>query len=329
MKAMADFVTADNTRTPERSAPSASAVDPLLVAVEAGEAAPDDAEPRVGVALGGGSARGYAHIGALKTLESHNVVPAVVVGTSFGAVVGALYATGRCLEELTAEADALRRRDVFPHVADFGLHRGALFAGARLEAYFDRLLEGRDFSDLVRDFAVVATDVDSGERVLIDSGPLAPALRASSSMPGIFAPVEIGGRRLIDGGIGTPVPLDTLDGFDVDLAIGIGAGMEDVDSGWLRRARAFLVTPLGRRVYEALRSGAGATPLTQLGRALSLTADSWLAEGRRGAGLEVHTRPPIDWFNFHRASEAIHAGQAALEAFMPQIHAAMAQLEPS
>ena len=146
---------------------------------------------RIGVALGGGSARGYAHIGALAVLEKNKLKPDVIAGTSFGAVVGALYATGRSIKDLTEEASKMRRRDVFPHVADFGLHKAALFSGDRLESYFDRLLEGRHFSDLKTELAIVTTDVDTGERVMIQDGALAPALRASASLPGIFAPVEI------------------------------------------------------------------------------------------------------------------------------------------
>src|SRR5690606_2570752 len=132
---------------------------------------------RIGVALGGGSARGYAHIGALASLERHGYAPELLVGTSFGAVVGALYATGRGIDELCEQARQMRRRDVFPHVADFGLHRAALFRGRKLESYFDRLLEGRHFGDLARELVVVTTDIDTGEQVLLREGPLAVALR--------------------------------------------------------------------------------------------------------------------------------------------------------
>ncbi len=159
-----------------------------------------NSKPSIGVALGGGSARGYAHIGALATLERHGLAPDVVVGTSFGAVIGALYALRRTPEEMEEQAARLRRRDVLPHVVDFGLHRGGLFAGERLEAYFDRLVEGRTFDDLSRTLLVTATDADTGERVLLREGSLARALRASASLPGVFAPVEIEGRRLMDGG---------------------------------------------------------------------------------------------------------------------------------
>ena len=303
---------------------------------------------RIGVALGGGSARGYAHIGALACLERNGHAPDVIVGTSFGAVVGALYATGRSIEELRQQANNMRRRDVFPYVADFGLHRAALFRGARLQEYFARLLEGRHFADLNRDLVVVTTDIDSGERVLLDSGPLDVALRASASLPGIFAPVEVDGRRLIDGGIGSPVPLDTLLGLDVDLAIGIGAGIEARDSQSIRAARRFVGNPTVRRVHRQVLSAAPRGAVGRLGRAIAIAAQNWLEDesleaqstaaasytgmmeppasdsARRCDSLEVHTRPPIHWLNFHRAGEAISAGDAALNAIMPRVKNAVA-----
>ncbi len=292
--------------------------------------------PRLGVALGGGSARGYAHFGALASLERNGLVPDIIAGTSFGAVVGALYATGRPLPELVLQAEAMRRRDVFPYVADFGLHRAALFGGKRLEAYFDRLLEGREFSDLSRRLVVVTTDIDTGERVLLADGPLAQALRASTAIPGVFAPAVVEGRRLIDGGIGSPVPLSTLNEFDVDVAIGIGAGMEAADSSAIRLARKVLNSNGAKR----WQSRAAATPpkgaVGRLGRALAFAAGGWAEAGKEpedGAmdeegccRFEVHTRPPIHWLNFHRAGEAIRAGDAALSRLMPSLQLAMAHV---
>ncbi len=279
---------------------------------------------RIGVALGGGSARGYAHIGALASLERHGFAPDIVVGTSFGAVIGALYASGRSPDTMHREAAAMRRRDVFPHIADFGLHKGALFDGRRLEAYFDAMVEGRTFEDLVRPLVVVATDADTGERVLLSRGRLAPALRASASIPGLFAPVVIDGRRLMDGGIGSPVPLDTLHDYDVDLALGIGAGMEAEDSRAIRAARRFLGTQVGRRLHRSLGQGEGRNVAARLGRALAYAADGWLRDGPDDAALHVHTRPPIHWLNFHRAEAAIRAGDEALNRFIPRIRQAMA-----
>lgn len=314
-------------------------------------------KPRLGVALGGGSARGYAHFGALASLERNGFVPDVIAGTSFGAVVGALYATGRDLAELMADADAMRRRDVFPYIADFGLHRAALFDGHRLESYFDRLLEGRHFSDLEHRLLVVTTDIDSGEQVLLSDGPLAVALRASTSIPGIFAPAFLDGRRLIDGGIGTPVPLDSLADLDLDVAIGIGAGMEARDSHAIRFARRLLSSSTGKRMQRAAATRRPRNAFGRLGRALAFAAEGWAAAGgdelvtpehSDGSGLpfgandqepnapvvaaiagikrslEVHTRPPISWLNFHRAAEAMRAGDEALDQLMPRLRLALA-----
>ncbi|HEX7021685.1 MAG TPA: patatin-like phospholipase family protein [Trueperaceae bacterium] len=281
-------------------------------------------KPSIGVALGGGSARGYAHIGALRCLERNGLAPDVVVGTSFGALIGALYAAGLGIPELTRRATDVRRRDLLRQVPDFGLHKAALFRGDRLENYFDELVEGRNFADLACRFVVVATDVDSGERVLLNDGSLARALRASASMPGIFAPVEYQGRRLVDGGLGSPVPLDTLEEQDVDIAIGIGVGLESQDSAAIRLALRCLDTPWGARMYARMRDHEGSHPLRVLGRALAYSASAWRPEEiSAGEALHVKARPPIGWLNFHKADQAIEAGEAALEAFLPTLREAL------
>lgn len=288
------------------------------------------------MALGGGSARGYAHLGALAALEGAGFAPDVIVGTSFGAVIGALYATGRELEALIAQAGATRRRDVLPYIADFGLHRAALFSGEKLEEYFDRLLEGRTFADLKRKLVVVTTDIDAGEEVLVEEGSLARALRASASIPGLFAPATIGGRRLVDGGIGSPVPISTLASLRVDVAIGIGAGMEATDSSAIRFARRILSSEGGRRFQLRVKGAPPRGALGRLGRALALAAEGWMeprgtphevqagAEASPGCRqLEVHLKPGISWLNFHRAREAIAAGEEAFSHLMPSVQLAL------
>ncbi len=283
---------------------------------------------RLGVALGGGSARGYAHIGALASLERHHLAPEVIVGVSFGALVGALYASGKPLGEMTAYANQLRRRDVWPQLADFGLHKAALFRGEKLETYFERLTEGRSFEDLGLELVVVATDVDTGEPVLLRHGPLSKALRASTSLPGLFAPYDYQGRRLVDGGLGSPVPLEALQGLEVDLAIGIGASIESGDSLVIQLTQRVMNTTWGQHFCQRLRDLPGSHALRLLGRALAHTAGAWQArEYAPASALQVQTRPPIRWFNFHQADLAIHAGEEALERFIPTIEAAVKKLQ--
>jgi NTE family protein len=315
------------------------ALDPTTAALAAVAAAvervPSGApRPRVGVALGGGSARGYAHIGVLAALERRGLAPDVVVGASFGAVIGALYAFGHAPAQLRADAERLRRRDVLPHIVDLGLTHGALFAGDRLEAYFRRLVGDARIEDLPRTLAVVTTDVDSGERVVLRRGPLATALRASASLPGLFAPVAWEGRRLIDGGIGAPVPLTTLDAFGVDVALGVGAGVEARDSRPLRAARAAVRTGAGRWLRRSLAGGGRRGDIgavATLGCALALTLDAWgtapdaLPGGDDGA-VHVQTRPPIHWLRFDRAAIAIAAGDDAMETAWPGVGRRLAHL---
>lgn len=281
---------------------------------------------RIGVALGGGSARGYAHIGALACLERHGFAPDLLVGTSFGAIVGALYASGLTPKEIALTANSVRWRDL-SKVLDFGLHRAALFSGDKLESYLDELVEGRTFEDLGRPLVVVATDLATGGRVDLTTGPLARALRASASMPGVFSPVQIAGRQLVDGGIGSPIPLATLDGYELDVALGIGAGLEEADSGAIRFAQRCLTTRWGQRVHQSLRDHPGAHPIRGLGRSLAHTMTAWQTPPSLAADAHyVHTKPPISWFNFRGAEVAMTAGDAALERYIPTLRRAL-QLE--
>jgi NTE family protein len=282
-------------------------------------------QPRIGLALGGGSARGYAHVGVLQVLEQHGLVPSLIAGTSFGAVIGALYASGLTADKIARDASALRKREVFPHVLDFGLHRAALFDGNRLEAFFDRWLEGRSFSDLERQLVVVATDVDSGERVLLQEGSVARALRASTALPGIFGSVEIDGRRLVDGGLGSPVPLGTLDGFELDIRVGIGAGITVHESGGLRFVQRMVGSKLGTQLCNAVSESSSETALARLGKAVVLGANTWSVQLVPEGALHLNTKPPISWLNFARAGDAIKAGREAMFRFLPQLQHALAE----
>jgi NTE family protein len=305
---------------------------PRLLYLKVMTQAPNDStalqkRPRIGIALGGGSARGYAHIGVLATLEQHGLAPDLVVGTSFGAVIGALYASGRTVGQMRRDASVMRRRHLLPQLLDFGLHRAALFEGRKLERYLETLVDGRSFEDLDIPLVVVATDVDSGERVSLDSGPLSKALRASVAMPGVFWPVEVNGRRLVDGGIGAPIPLETLDAYDVDIRIGIGAGMTAGDSPAIQLAQRLVQTPLGKRLHKAMAESQQRHAVASLGRAVAMTVNSWNSAESSLESLQVHTRPPISWLNFNRAEAAIRAGEEAMARFMPRLRTALADIE--
>jgi NTE family protein len=181
----------------------------------------DDRAPRVALVLGGGAARGFAHVGVLSVLEDAGIPVELVVGTSVGSLVGALYADGhnaRALEHLARDLD---RGDFF----DFGL-APALFGtglarGARLERWVrDHLRAGR-VEDLAIRYAAVATDLDDGSAVVLARGDVARAVRASSAIPGVFEPVELDGRLLVDGGVVANLPVTVARQLGADVVIAV------------------------------------------------------------------------------------------------------------
>lgn|SRR5690625_225973 len=157
---------------------------------------------RVGLVLSGGGARGYAHIGVLSVLEQTDIEPDVVAGTSMGAIIGGLYAAGYSAPEIHDLASSIRSRDVI----DLSL-QGSLIKGEKLDNVLSDLLPDT-FAQLQKPFAVTTTDVETGEKVIITEGNLIRAIRASSSFPGAFPPLEINGRLLADGGIINNLPVD-------------------------------------------------------------------------------------------------------------------------
>jgi NTE family protein len=159
---------------------------------------------RVGLALSGGGARGFAHVGTLRVLERHDVPVDVIAGTSMGAVIGAFAAAGYGSDDIHAVIRSISWRDV----ADLSLQAG-IFKGDRLAALLADLLPPR-FEDLERPLAVTCTDLEHGQSVVITGGDLISAVRASASFPGAFEPVVIDGRALADGGICNNLPVDVL-----------------------------------------------------------------------------------------------------------------------
>ena len=159
--------------------------------------------PGVGLALSGGAARGIAHAGVLEVLAEAGIPVRAVAGTSAGAVVGALFASGLAPVEIGRLGVETRWSDLFrarlPHAG--------LVSGAGLEHFLDRVIPARTFAELRLPFAAVATDLETGRRVDIVSGPLARAVRASCSLPVILEPVSLGGRLLVDGGVSSQVPV--------------------------------------------------------------------------------------------------------------------------
>jgi len=173
--------------------------------------------PVIGLALGGGAARGFAHIGIIKTLLAHGIVPNVVVGTSIGAVVGGAYAAGH-IETLEQWARGLQPRSVLGYL-DIRLNGSGLIGGTKLAAELEAALGQSMIEDLSVKFASVATEVRTGHEIWLTHGRVVDAMRASYALPGIFAPVLIGDRWLVDGALVNPVPVSAARALGAEVVI--------------------------------------------------------------------------------------------------------------
>src|ERR1700704_2665827 len=173
--------------------------------------------PVIGLALGGGAARGLAHIGTIKTLVAHGIMPNVVVGTSIGAVVGGAYACGH-LDRLEQWARGLQPRNIFGYL-DVRLNGSGLIGGAKLAAELEATLGQSLIEDLPVKFATVATEVRTGHEIWLTHGRMIDAMQASYALPGIFSPVLVGDRWLVDGALVNPVPVSAARAFGAEIVI--------------------------------------------------------------------------------------------------------------
>jgi len=188
--------------------------------------APQPVPVKIGLALGGGAARGFAHIGVIKALEAQGIVPDIVVGTSAGAVVGALYASGLSgfeLQKIALDMDASQ-------IGDWSLPDRGVFKGEALQNFVNRVVANRPLEKLPRSFSVVATDLKSGESVLFRTGNTGMAVRASSAVPGVFQPVGINGHEYVDGGLVSPIPVRAARSLGADFVIAVDISVNPRDA---------------------------------------------------------------------------------------------------
>jgi NTE family protein len=254
----------------------------------------------VGLALGGGFARGFAHLGVLQVFEQNQIPVSHIAGTSVGSILGAAYASGAPLARIVETCRTLRFRDI----ARWRVSRLGLASNQRLENLIERVFDSRHFEDLRIPLAVVATDLSSGEPVVFTQGSLADAIRASCAFPGLFEPVEIGTRCLADGGLVAPVPTRAARDLGAATVIGISVGVQD-----------------GHR-------GAPTNIFQVVSRAVSAAQKHQLEVWERHADLVL--RPDVQslaWDDFHRAEEAIAAGATAALRALPRIEKLLWQRE--
>lgn len=254
---------------------------------------------KIGIALGGGAAKGFAHIGVIKMLEANGLTPAVVAGTSAGSVVGALYASGMDAFELQEKAVALDEAKI----RDLQLSSGGLVLGQKLEDYVNEQVQRKPLEQLAKPFVAVATRLEDGERTVFARGNTGQAVRASSSIPGVFQSVGIGKYHFVDGGITSPVPVDAARQLGADMVIAV-----DISN----KARG--KTPDGM--------------LGTLGQSIAIMGQK-LGQAEL-ARADIIVRPKVldmGSTDFSQRAQAIIEGEKAALAAMPQIRARVAQLQ--
>ncbi len=269
--------------------------------------------------LGGGGARGIAHVGVLEVLDAHGIPVRAVAGTSMGGLVGALLAAGMSTVDLVQNVKKYSRPTEVLKLVDPGFGIGGLsLKGAKLYTELERHLEGVEtFSDLSVPFAVVAVDLKSGREVVLDRGPVADAVRATVSVPGLFAPVELEGMELVDGGQLDNVPV----GVGRRLASGPVVAVDVLPS--------FAENQPGRTPVQAALQGSGLPGFFNRAahlRLVMISAMTALRLERDPPEVLIRPRLPDDvtpLIGFHRADELLAAGRLAAESALPEIQAAL------
>jgi len=280
------------------------------------------AGPRIGLALGAGAARGWAHIGALRELKAMGLVPDVVVGSSIGALVGGCFAAGR-LDELESFARSLNRRRVFG-LLDFSFSGAGLIGGDRLRLRLQESIGATRIEDLPMRFAGVATELETGHEVWLRRGSLIDAMRASYALPGVFEPVRLGRRWLIDGAVVNPVPVSVARALGAERVVALSIAVDGTGRGATRHD-GIETDPADDEAPAAARRGAG---LLRRGRSgasapglASVMADAFNITQDRLMRSRLAGDPPdvlinlkvgrIGVFDFDRAEDLIALGREA------------------
>jgi NTE family protein len=304
--------------------------------------------PVIGLALGGGAARGFAHIGIIRTLIAHGIVPNVVVGTSIGAVVGGAYAAGH-LDTLEEWARSLQPRNILGYL-DIRLNGSGLIGGAKLAAQLEAAMGTTMIEDLSTKFASVATEVRTGHEIWLTHGRIVDAMRASYALPGIFSPVMVGDRWLVDGALVNPVPVSAARAFGAEIVIAanlssdVFAHSTTIYSHGPAPEVAVVSTPeildptppkrgFGKffspeRTLKREFFGGGGRPgiSTVMVDAFNIMQDRITRARLAGDPPDLLISPrvgQIGWFDFHRAEDLIAHGVRAAERAIESIQEAI------
>jgi NTE family protein len=327
-----------------------SALDVVTDSTKANAVAAKHNGPLIGLVLGSGGARGFAHIGIIRTLVAHGIVPDIVVGTSIGALVGGCYANSQ-IDGLETWARALTMRRVIGFL-DVKFGGAGLISGARLAARLADAFGTTSIEELPIRFAAIATEVGTGHEVWLARGSLALALRASYALPGIFPPVSVGGRWLVDGALVNPVPVSVARAFGARIVIAVNLNADRFDRGATIAShgsdpedeKSEPPPAKARNGFFGLRGMFGAERTLKrqilvgparpgfssvMIEAFNIMQDRLTRMRLAGDPPDVHITPRIghlSWLDFHHAAEAIDVGQAAAEKALDSISDAVLEL---
>lgn len=244
-------------------------------------------EITIGLALGGGGVRGYAHVGVLKVLEANGIKPNFIAGTSIGSLIGALYCYYKDAQKVEEIVLGMEWRDLFT-IRELSL-RGGLVKGTQLESYLKKELDKTEFGGLSIPLKIITTDYLTGEKVELMEGPLAPAIQASCAFPLFFAPVNHAGRILYDGGMTDPVPCQTVKDMDLDIIIGVNLNNNKLFDG-------------AKKMDTSLRA--------VLGQALRTMEKTLSKEATETADIVIE--PWVDGLEFFGLKDFVHKNGARL-----------------
>jgi NTE family protein len=299
--------------------------------------------PRIGLALGSGVARGWAHLGVIRALSRHGIEPDVIVGTSIGAVVGGVHLAGKS-EELETWAKSLTRLRMISYM-DFRVRNGGMIGGRHLVDALRQNVGEIRIEDLGIPFAAVATDLVTGHEVWLREGDLVDAMRTSFSLPGVFEPMQHNDRWLVDGALVNPVPVSVCHALGAQMTIAVNLNADIL--GKERRAGAIIPTVAGFDLLSELNEHEEAAKRSRIGSlakrifrrepthpsmfgvmisSLGIVQDRISRSRLAGEPPDVHITPrlgTVGLFEFDRAEEIIAEGEAAVERVLPDLHDAI------
>jgi len=309
---------------------------------------PKATRPKIGLALGGGAARGWAHVGVIHALISNGITPDIITGTSMGALVGGVWAAGK-LAELETWARGINKRRILG-MMDFRLGGAGLIGGGRLAELLTKTLGPLSIEELPIRFAAIATEVGTGHEIWLTQGSLTDAMRASYAMPGIFSPIKVAGRWLMDGALVNPIPVSAARALGARVVIAVNLHAEIFGRGTViqnhgleesappppvpveannNRLGMFRIDRLIRRQFFGDPTDGPRGISTVMVDAFNITQDRIARSRLAGDPPDVMIAPKLGrlgLFEFHQAARAIELGEEATTRALGDISEAVAAL---